>query len=751
MESFRKKTSFIAKEIEKTVRNSMAQLLPFFKEASEKIIVFGQQIHHEKVVVLMKTLREKVMVFRQQMLREKLIPFCSDMYGLVQKKAAEFKPRFSGWFLGFKPSSRFRHITITILIIALLMCNPFGTAMGKTINSQEFFTYHIKDLLEYAFSERASAETAYYLATDTYENQLDGELFGVAEGKNLILVQMESMQNMVIGKDYYGQEITPVLNKLIDDGSTIYFDNFYSQIGAGNTSDAEFAANNSLFGSIESYTYQLFEDNYFYGLPKIMSDAGYETAVFHGYRKDFWNRGGIYPNLGFNHFFGGDDYINDNIKGIGGGNIVGISDSAFFKQTIEYMQDLSNPFYGFVVTLSSHNPFGLPEQLKELDINEADSSNIFGNYLNAVHYSDKCLGEFFDELKESGLYEDSIIVLYGDHFAMSKSDPRVSESVSNWLGHEYSYDEMNNVPFIVHIPGEDVKETNSISAGQVDIMPTLAYLMGIPELDSIYLGQNLFTAEKGFVPLQLHMIKGSFIMDDVVFEMSRDGIFKNSKAWNRITKEPIEIDPYFEQYKAAKQAVEVSSFYLYNDVLRRVLVDGQNLNMIMSSIRETAPLPEELTYFEVKAEESSGLEDLIKYLDENPKDYVALKSDDLYSLLKQLENDYSGKKGLTGSILYVDEVANSYFLELRSRIIPLLDNSTNNYAKLEYLGYDRIIINPDKTGMSSEDLKAFMDANDPAGFLIEGAREAIYRQYAEDYGVSLYINQDDDQIEKVYN
>lgn len=743
MESLKEKTSYIVKETQKLVKKLITQLAPVFREYSEKMGVFVQ---------LIKERAEKAFVFAMHKYDEKLVPAVRKAYGKAKEIFLDFREKLPGWLLKVRAPGRLKHIIVSVIIVALLISNPFGTAMGKTINSQEFFTYHIKDLLEYVFSERASAETAYYLATGTYEKQLGGDLFGVSEGKNLIMIQMESMQNMVVGKEYDGQEITPVLNSLIEDDSTIYFDNFYSQIGAGNTSDAEFAANNSLFGSIESYTYQLFEDNYFYGLPKVLDTMGYETAVFHGFEnRNFWNRAGIYPSLGFNKFFGGDDYVSDNIKGIGGGNIVGISDSAFYEQTTEMMENLQEPFYSFVISLSSHNPFGLPEQLQELKINDEDSNNIFGSYLNSVHYADKCLGEFIEELKESGLYDDSIIVLYGDHFAMPKSDERVMESVSNWLGHEYSYDEMNNVPLIVHIPGEDVNETISTSGGQVDLLPTISYLMGVPELDTIYLGQNLFTAEKGFVPLQLHMVKGSFIMDDVVFEMSRDGIFKNSKAWNRLTKESIDIDPYYEQYKAAKQAVEVSSFYLYNDVLRSVLLEGKNLNTIMSGIRKTAPPPKELTCFDVEFGDSTGLAALVKYMDENPKAFIALESDDLYSLLKELENDYSGKKGLAGSILYVDEVANSYFLEMRSRIIPLLDGSTDNYSKLEYLGYDRIIITPEKVGMSGADMETFLEANHPAGLLVEKDREQSYRGYAEEYGVSLYVNKDDGVLRKVYN
>lgn len=181
----------------------------------------------------------------------------------------------------------FRNGFITLIVLSLILVNPFNASFAKSMNKQEFFLYHLKDLLYHSFGEKAPAQAACYLATNTYENQLDGDLFGVGKGKNLIVVQMESLQSMVVGADYNGQEITPVFNELIGESGSLYFDNFYCQLGAGNTSDAEFAVNNSLFGSIESYTYQLFEDNYFYGLPKVMIDEGYITAAFHGYKKEF--------------------------------------------------------------------------------------------------------------------------------------------------------------------------------------------------------------------------------------------------------------------------------------------------------------------------------------------------------------------------------------------------------------------------------------------------------------------------------
>lgn len=392
-------------------------------------------------------------------------------------------------------------IAVIWIFVLVLVLNPFNSSFIMSLNNQEFFSYHIKDIIETLSAPKTTDSTEYHLATGTYESTKDGDHFGIAKDKNLIVIQMESIQNMLIGRLYNGQEITPNLNRLIREQGTIYFDNIYQQIGSGNTSDAEFAINNSMLGSIESFTYQLYEDNYFHGLPWVLKDAGYQTAVFHGYDKTFWNREKIYPVLGFDTFINSDKLINDKIEGIGGGNIVGISDQAFFNQSIEYLEKMdkaANPFYSFLITLSCHHPFRLPDSLKGLDLLPQDEDNIIGNYLNAAHYADQSLGEFLELLKEKGLYDNSVVALYGDHFGLSNSDRGISERVTELLGYEYDYDVMLNIPLIIHIPGYEGNETVSTSGGQLDFMPTICYLLGLEELNTLYLGQNLLTAKKRF-------------------------------------------------------------------------------------------------------------------------------------------------------------------------------------------------------------------------------------------------------------
>lgn len=637
----------------------------------------------------------------------------------------------------------FKKAVLVFLVLILIISNPFKSSLGKSIHQQEFFINHVNDLLGHIKGNILTADNSLHYTPPLYENQIFENHFGLAKGRNLILVQMESMQNMLINAEYEGQEITPFLNSLIKSEGTFYFDNFYSQLGAGNTSDAEFAVNHSMLGTTDSYTYQLFQNNYFKGLPKILKEENYCTAAFHGYKKNFWNRENIYPNLGFDFFFGGEDYVSDNIEGLGGGNITGISDSEFFRQTVEKMKELKEPYYSFLITLSAHHPFGLPDEMKEIDLLAKDE-NVFGNYLNAIHYSDKALSEFFDELKESGLYKNSLIILYGDHFGLSKSDPRISNLVTDWLGTDYTYDEMNNVPLIIHIPGEKRHELFSVSGGQIDLLPTISYLMGIRKLDTLYLGQNLFNLDTGFVPLQMHMLKGSFIMNDIVFEMSRDGIFENSKAWNRLTKEEVSVKGYYKEYKKAKAVVETSSYFLYNDVAGRVFLKGEKLRDLMGIDSSRVVLPKALKIFTFKENSLEELAQLNEILTESSDLMIGVSSDKLYEILAEFEHLYSGKKGDIGSIFYVDDNINAEFIEKRNRIVLLMEESTADFPKLEYLGYQTFLLDPNISGMSERNLELFVDSNNLSGIIVRNDKWDDYKSLVKKMNLAVYKKEEGD-------
>lgn len=451
------------------------------------------------------------------------------------------------------------------------------STLAKSLGNQEFFGYHLKDGFS-AFHEKDldSSMAAY---TNSYLDEKDGPLFGVAKDRNIIILQVESLQNFVIGRSYNGQEITPNLNRLIE-GNSIYCNNFYQQVGSGNTSDAEFAVNNSLYGTLASYTYKLYEKNYFRGLPALLKERGYTSNVFHSFEdRTFWNRENIYPNLGFDRYYGGlndqgrdGDYESSEWMGWG------LTDSKFYPQAVSYMKEQAEPFYSFVISLSNHHPYEMLPKYKFIELLAEDQDTIVGNYINSVAYTDYSIGVFFDELKKAGLYDNSIFMIYGDHVGLTHSD-EIDKSMERLLGHPYGFQDLLNIPFIISLPESelDIHGLCETAGGQTDVLPTLAYLMGFDSLDTLYVGHNILTVDEGFVAQQTYMPKGSFFTNDIGYEMARDGIFEHGKAWKLETGEPVDLDECKEGYLRSVSIVNTSEYILKSDALRQIYIEKKSL------------------------------------------------------------------------------------------------------------------------------------------------------------------------------
>jgi len=431
----------------------------------------------------------------------------------------------------------FGAVGIGLLVFSVL--NPLNIPFFQSISSTEMISYHLKDILKHTTGYGVvEYEAEFEMAYKPDEND---PLFGIAEGKNLIVIQAEALQDFVIGAEYNGQELTPVINELLKT-DTIHFDNYYMQIAAGNTSDAEFATNNSIYGTGQSYTYEIYKDNAFRGLPWLLMERGYSTVAMHGYEGQYWSRNTTYQTQGFESFADSSAF-----KSKGSETIWGINDEDFFDQAVDYLKVQKQPFYSFLISLSNHTTFELPEELSSLELKEEHVGTMFGNYLNSVHYADEALGVFFKELKKAGLYEDSVIAIYGDHFGLSAADEQNVRYMTEYLGHEYRLRDAANIPLIIHIPGagaNNVKlpDTVSVAGGQTDFLPTMAYLMGFEELDTLYMGRNLLAeGQTGYVIEYRYANPGTYMADTYWYHASSDGLFQNGNAYDHKTGERLKL------------------------------------------------------------------------------------------------------------------------------------------------------------------------------------------------------------------
>lgn len=199
--------------------------------------------------------------------------------------------------------------------------------------------------------------------------------------------------------------------------------------------------------------------NEFQAMPEMLEEKDYTTTVLHANDKSFWNREQMYKSLYIDEFFDKDSYeVNDE-------NSVGwsLKDKPYFEQSIEHLQSLDEPFYFKFITLTNHFPFELEKEDRTIEPYDSNS-NTLNNYFSTVRYMDEAIEEFFDQLKENDLYDNSMIVIMGNHDSISANHNR---AMSMYLDKKeitpYDHFQLQRVPFLIHIPGHDKGEVISDS------------------------------------------------------------------------------------------------------------------------------------------------------------------------------------------------------------------------------------------------------------------------------------------------
>ena len=342
------------------------------------------------------------------------------------------------------------------------------------------------------------------------ENLPNNEYFGAAKNKNIIYIQVESLESFVIGKTINNLEITPVMNSLLKD--SIYFPNIFEQVNEGTSSDADFMSNTSLFPVRRGCTFFRYPNNNYNSLPKILNNHGYITSVIHPDKGSFWNyENALSGGIGFNKF---TDYYSFKLdEEIG----MGISDKSYFEQVVPMLKDLNQPFYAMTVTLTNHGPFNLPAEYRCLNLDPELNDNNLGGYFESVHYTDAQIGHFLNLLDEQGILDNSIVVIMGDHAGVHKyynDDIEKLSSKEDW----YIDNGNHTVPVIIYDHSSSIKSQtfDELLGGQIDLMPTLLYLLGIPseEYSDSALGRNLLNTNKSFAVITDGTIKGSENLTD---------------------------------------------------------------------------------------------------------------------------------------------------------------------------------------------------------------------------------------------
>ncbi|WP_213519447.1 LTA synthase family protein [Paenibacillus montaniterrae] len=463
-----------------------------------------------------------------------------------------------------KPSSR--KVALSIMTVSLIACLfnivPNRASMNEIVKAEQmgilnyeaYMIFSNKDQ-EFVEPEKITQQTIYDIKNIKPSEQ--PILKGSAKGKNLIIIQMESLQNFVVNLKVEGQEITPNFNKLINEN--YYFNKFYQQVGQGNTSDAEYVVNSSLYIPPRGAATQMYADRELPSLPKLLKQHNYESATFHTNVVEFWNRGELYESLGFDHyydakFFGEEDTV-----------FFGASDDVLYRKTVDKLVEMDaadNPFYAQVISMTAHHPYTMPDDKKLITLPERYEDTLVGDYLIAQNYADKALGEFVEDLKEKGLWEDSLIVIYGDHLGLPiySLNSGELELMKEIYGRDYTYTDMINIPLVVINDGVTEGKVFEQIGGQVDLLPTIANLMDISLEDQIHFGQDIFNNEDNLLPQRYYLPTGSFLTSEELF-LSGSGYddgkhysLSGSSSENGIATE--------EEFQRALELLQLSDSYV---------------------------------------------------------------------------------------------------------------------------------------------------------------------------------------------
>ncbi len=370
--------------------------------------------------------------------------------------------------------------------------------------------YHLGDLALRLIGERPiigepeRLRVAGFLADHWRNTQRLSPLFGKARGKNLIVINAESLQAFPLDLEINGQPVTPRLSAFARE--SLHFVNFYDQTHLGTTSDAEFATLHSLHPLAVGVLSNHFRYNQYRGLPRILAENGYATVSACAAQADFWNMRVMHAGLGFQRSIFEDKYRMTELIG------PWLADHEFFAQTIPILAAQRAPFMAFMLTASNHHPYRLPPHHRELSLG-AREGTLLGDYLQSVRYFDRAFGGLIDRLRAAGLLETSVIVVYGDHHGFLGDPPDLGALLGFPAGDEYqTLRARKRLPLLIRLPSGAHAGIHTATGGHLDIAPTALSLLGIRDESRVMLGRDLTDGN------------GSL----VVF---RDGSFTDGMTW----------------------------------------------------------------------------------------------------------------------------------------------------------------------------------------------------------------------------
>ncbi len=311
---------------------------------------------------------------------------------------------------------------------------------------------------------------------------------GLFEGKNVIVVLMESVNNAIINEKYF-----PNYYNLYTNGYS--FENNYSPRNSCATGNNEFSAMTSLYSIYNTCTSNVYKNNtYFEAIFNLFNNKGYNTTSMHDFVEWYYYRKTIHPNMG------SGKYYNASSLGIDTAGYYGEwpSDIELFDKGLDIVlnNEDGKPFMTWFTTVTSHQPYSVSSTYGDLYkdyFKEEGYTEYNSRYLSKLKVLDDALGVMVNKLKEAGVFEDTVIVLLADHYPYGLSKSNVSQLLNIPTSELGDY-EIERTPFVIYnadIKGQTFAQYNSY----INLVPTLANLLNLDYDPRLYMGTDLFSPD----------------------------------------------------------------------------------------------------------------------------------------------------------------------------------------------------------------------------------------------------------------
>ena len=423
---------------------------------------------------------------------------------------------------------------------------------------RDFYITYLKPEQKKSDTESKFLDEVFSVENDEY---IKNSYTGKFKGKNVIFLQMEGIDNWLLTKD-----IMPNTYKLLD--NSINFTNHYSYYnGGGSTFNSEFMVN---VGYTTPFTYlmnaySLNKNDFTYSMANLMKQENYSIKAFHMNSKEYYSRGINYSNWGYDRYFGLKDL------GTYQDNTYYLDRELILNETFyDEMFKGGDKFVNYIITYSNHLPFsaigGVSKKLLEIEYQDYIKDMTYDQVVaffesldlseeecifKQARETDNMVGLLIKALKDNNLYNDTIIVVYTDHYLYTASDEVLGKykDTSNSL--------VNKTPFFIFSPGMKKQEINKVTS-QLNILPTVLNLLGISYNSKWYLGRDAL--DKSYVPLVIFSDMSWY--DGNVYV--KDGIVVNNK---KISDELLEEKNNYVAYLVKKNDL-VLKYNYFKEIIK---------------------------------------------------------------------------------------------------------------------------------------------------------------------------------------